>query len=68
LNREFESTLKVSAGERRAQPSCSPAMPQACGWIPFPVVVPLKVKKQILKVIVYDAATDRTGSRLIRMK
>ena len=36
--------------------------------IPFSIVVPLKVKKQIRKVIVYDAATDRTGSRLIRMK
>ena len=36
--------------------------------IPFSTRVPLIVPKQILKVIVYDVASDRVGSHLVKMR
>jgi hypothetical protein len=36
--------------------------------IPFTIMVPFRVKKQMLKIILYDPQRDRIGSQLIKMK
>ena len=36
--------------------------------IPFSTLIPLKVPKQMLKVVVYDVGSDRLGSKLVNIK
>jgi len=36
--------------------------------IPFTITVPFRVKKQMIKIILYDPQRDRIGSQLIKMK
>jgi Ca-activated chloride channel homolog len=35
--------------------------------IPFSAVIPLKVKKQILKIVIYDEKSGRMGSKLVQL-
>lgn len=36
--------------------------------IPYSVTIPLKTPKQIIKVIVYDPGSDKSGSRLVKLQ
>jgi VWFA-related protein len=36
--------------------------------VPFTIMIPFKVKKQMIKIILYDPQIDRIGSQLIKMK
>ncbi len=36
--------------------------------IPVPIMVPYKVPKQILKVVIYDTGSGRVGSKLVKMR
>jgi hypothetical protein len=36
--------------------------------IPYSTTIPLKTPKQIIKVVVYDPGSDRSGSRLVKLQ